>query len=176
MLARSAPTCPTFVLRSSSEPLSARPVDLPGVYSSVLFSRILNHSPLRALVGVLEFVAEEDVLPSEDVEASKYTRDPTRLRVHGVFPVGVLGRRPLALDPPFLFVLDSRANANIGTRHEYSSARAFENPARHPTARRPVGEGDYARAERLRVHYLERLPIARPRGGASRRPEQGGER
>jgi hypothetical protein len=95
MLARSSPTCPTFVLRSSSEPLRARPVDLPRVYSSLLFSRILNDSPLRALVGVLEFVAVEDVLPSEEVEAGKHTRDPTRLRVHGVFPVGVLGR-PLA--------------------------------------------------------------------------------
>ena len=65
------------------------------MYSSVLFSRILNDSPLRALVGVLEFVAVEDILPSEEVEAGKHTRDPTRLRVHGVFPVGVLGR-PLA--------------------------------------------------------------------------------
>ncbi len=96
MLARSSPTCPTFVLRSSSEPERARPVDVPGVYSSVLFSRILNDSPLRALVGVPEFVAVEDILPSEEVEAGKHTRDPTRLRVHGVFPVGVLGRRPLA--------------------------------------------------------------------------------
>ena len=96
MLARSSPKCPTFVLGSSSEPERARPVDLPGVYSSVLFSRILNDSPLRALVGVLEFVAVEDILPSEEVEAGKHTRDPTRLRIHGVFPVGVLGRRPLA--------------------------------------------------------------------------------
>ena len=96
MLARSAPTCRTFDLSLSLEPERARPVDLPGVYSSVLFSRILNDSPLRALVGVLEFVAEENVLPSEEVEAGKHTRDPTRLRVHGVFPVGVLGRRPLA--------------------------------------------------------------------------------
>src|SRR5215203_2382321 len=42
MLARSAPTCSTFGLSSSSELLRARQVDLPRVYSSVLFSRNLN--------------------------------------------------------------------------------------------------------------------------------------
>jgi hypothetical protein len=42
MLARSTPTCSTFGLSSSSEPVSACPIDLPRVYSSVLFSRNLN--------------------------------------------------------------------------------------------------------------------------------------
>ena len=42
MLARSPPTCPTFVLGSSSGPERARPVDLARVYSSALFSRNLN--------------------------------------------------------------------------------------------------------------------------------------
>src|ERR687898_1615019 len=42
MLARSTPTCSTFGLSSSSEPLRACPVDLPRVYSSLLFSRNLN--------------------------------------------------------------------------------------------------------------------------------------
>src|SRR5918994_1989479 len=45
-----------------------------------------------------------------------------------------------SLDPPNLYVLHSRANANIGTRHEYSSARAFGNPALQLLALWPVGE------------------------------------
>src|ERR687895_2835831 len=45
MLARSAPTCSTFGLSSSSAPERARPVDLPPVYPSAPLSRNLNVFP-----------------------------------------------------------------------------------------------------------------------------------
>ena len=43
-----------------------------------------------------ELVAVEDVLSSVAIEAGEHARDLARLRIHGVFPASVLGRRSLA--------------------------------------------------------------------------------